>query len=144
MTKATLQANGDGTFALSTGGMRLDRVALPDLSGSFTCRTLQATVAGCGDAKGGSWSVTLGDVKLAADPVFQVGPTCALAEHLRRRVQAAIDAGSYIPPEGITAGDIVAGMTFSPVGFQTFIGESDVEQVERVEMVELGYVRDLS
>ncbi|KQP13487.1 MULTISPECIES: hypothetical protein [unclassified Methylobacterium] len=143
MTKATLTPNGDGTFALSTDRMHLNRVALQSLRGVVTCRTLQATVTGNEGSKDGSWSVALADLKLSADPVFKVEPTCPLAEYLRKRVQAAIDAGSYTPPEGLNAGDIVAGMTFSPVGSKTFIGEGDVERVERVERVEFGYVRDL-
>ncbi|MCJ2124896.1 hypothetical protein FV226_07565 [Methylobacterium sp. WL12] len=138
MTKARLTPNGDGTFSLSAGNMHLNRVALPSLRGVVTCRTLQATVIGCGDAKDGSWSVALDDVKLAADPVFQIEPTSWVAECLRQQVQAAIDAGSYTPPDSLTAEEIVAGMTFSPVGSKTFISGDDVEQVN------LGYMVDLS
>ncbi|MGU3545765.1 hypothetical protein [Methylobacterium sp. A52T] len=133
ITKATLTPNGDGTFSLSTGKLHLNRLALPDMSMAVTCRTLQATVTGYEDAEDGSWSVTLADVKLAADPVLKVEPTSWVGECLRLHVQAAIDAGLYIPPEGETAGDVVAGMTFSPDGSKTVIGD-EVELGFRVEL----------
>jgi hypothetical protein len=137
MTKVTLTPNGDGTFALSTGNLHLNRPALPALSGAFTCRTLQATVTGCEDAADGSRFITLEDVKLAADPVLKVEPTSWVGECLRLHVQAAIDAGLYIPPKGETARDVVAGMTFSPDGSKTVIGDDDVERVELGFRVEL-------
>ena len=136
MSTATLAPNGDGTFSLSTGRLRLNRVALPALSAAFTCRTLQATVAGYEDADDGSWSVTLADVKLAADPVLKVGPTSRFGECLRQYVQAAIDAGLWIPPEGVTAEGVVAGMEFSPIGSTTVINDDDgrIEFGCRVEL----------
>ncbi|MCJ2018917.1 hypothetical protein MKK84_15950 [Methylobacterium sp. E-065] len=138
MAKGTLIPNGDGTFALSTGKLHLNRVSLPALSVAMTCRTQQATVAGYEDAEDGSWSVTLADVKLAAAPVLKVEPTSWFGECLRQYVQAAIDDGLWIPPENVTADGIVAGMTFSPIGSKTAIGNSDVDRIELGCRVEFG------
>lgn len=70
MTKGILSPNGDGTFSMSTGRMRLGRVAFPGLPAGLIPLVLQGTVTGYEDAADGSWSATLDDLK----PVVQPAP----------------------------------------------------------------------
>ncbi|KQO91648.1 protein of unknown function [Methylorubrum extorquens] len=70
MTKATLTPNGDGTFAMSTGRLHLNRVGLQPAPAWLAARKLQGTVTGFEDAADGSWSVKLDNLQ----PVIETAP----------------------------------------------------------------------
>lgn len=125
--KAVTAAEGDDPAKVDAMTPAAVFAAAPALSASvikvtygFTCRR-EGPVA----------------VAIEAAPVMKVEPTSWVGECLRLHVQAAIDAGLYIPPQGETASDVVAGMTFSPDGSKTVIGDDDVERVDLGFRVEL-------
>lgn len=137
MTKATLTPNGDGTFALSTGRLRLNQVAIPALGGVVTCQTLRATVTRYQEDADGSWSFQLGDLQPVIEAAPAAGPHPAYVEILRQHMQAAVEAGLCSLPEGMTIEEVVASVEWAPIGGLTFLGEGDVERVER------GWIQDL-
>jgi hypothetical protein len=90
MVDATLVPNGDGTFALSTGNLRLDRLGLHPPMAGMTHRPMPVRVTGYETDAEGSWTVKMEPISIEAaiELVLRDGPVSP-----RSTIRAAMALG---------------------------------------------------